>query len=279
MINKPNHLAYKLKVKIKEIYSIIDNIDNYYSESIILKKNKEGLPIIDNRGQQKSRILNPSHNRLKVIQKRIQKNILLNLQLPDYAYGAVKGLDNVDNANAHKGKKYHFTTDLRIFFPSVNHTKVFQMFRDFNFSPEVSRLLTQLTTYKGRLPQGTPTSSTIANLIFVKTGKNLDSFAKKHHITFTSFVDDLTFSSPFDFKDKSNDIIEMITKDGFKISHNKTNYSRNPIVTGIHPMNNYLRLPGSFLKKLSDIASYKKEQQEGLLLYKQKVDKINQKKK
>ena len=34
--------------------------------------------------------------RLKVIRKRIQQNILNNLKLPDYAYGAVKGSDNID---------------------------------------------------------------------------------------------------------------------------------------------------------------------------------------
>jgi RNA-directed DNA polymerase len=278
MINTPKHLAYTLKVKIQEIYTIIDNIDNFYSETIILKKNKEGLPILDKKGLPKSRTLNPSHKRLKIIQKRIQKNILIKLQLPDYAYGAVKGRDNVNNANIHKGKKYHFTTDLRNFFPSINHSRVFEMFRNYEFSPEVARILTQLTTYKGRLPQGSPTSSTIANLVFVKTGNNLDSFAKKHNLTFTSFIDDLTFSSPIDFKDKSNEIIEMITKDGFKISNNKTNYSRNPIITGIHPMNNYLKLPESFLRKLDNTASLSKERVNGLLLYKKKVDKINSKK-
>ena len=277
MINTPKHLAFTLKVNIKEIYSIIGNIDNFYGEKIKLKENDDGTPKLDGKGRQKSRILNPSYKRLKVIQKRIQKNILLELQLPDYAYGAVKGRDNVDNAEAHKGKKYHFMTDLRNFFPSINHTGVFEMFRSYNFSPEVSRLLTQLTTYKGRLPQGSPTSSTIANLVFVKTGKNLDSFAKKHKLTFTSFVDDLTFSSPFDFKDKSNEIIEMITQDGFKISHNKTNYSRNPSVTGIHPLNNYLKLPINFMKKLADIDSFKEEQKKGLLLYKKKVDNKNNK--
>lgn len=112
MINTPKHLAYTLKVDIKEIYAIIENIDRYYTEVIKLKKDKEGNPILDKKGTPKSRTLNPSHNRLKVIQKRIQKNILIQLQLPDYAYGAVKGRDNVDNANVHKGKKYHFTTDL-----------------------------------------------------------------------------------------------------------------------------------------------------------------------
>jgi RNA-directed DNA polymerase len=274
MINTPKHLAYILKVDIKEIYTIIQNIDKFYTEVIILKEDKEGLPILDKNGKPKSRTLNPSHNRLKVIQKRIQKNILLKLQLPDYAFGAVKGRDNVDNANVHKGKKFKFTTDLRNFFPSISHTRVFKMFRSYSFSPEVSRLLTQLTTYKGRLPQGSPTSSTIANLVFVKTGKNLDSFARNHNITFTSFIDDLTFSSPYDFKSISSEILEMVKKDGFKISYNKTNYSRSPIVTGIHPMNNYLRLPTTFDDKLK-LDTITPETRRGLLQYKTKVDKIN----
>ena len=123
--------------------------------------------------------------------------------------------------------------------------------------------------------KGAPTSSTIANLVFVKTGKNLNSFAKEHQITFTSFVDDLTFSSPFDFKDKTNVIVDMVIKDGFKISHNKTYYSHNPVVTGIIPMNNYLRLPESFTDKLKNTNGKTEEQIKGLTLYKLKVDKIN----
>ena len=264
MINTVKHLAYKLKVEQSEIESIIQNIDKYYTERVIVKE-----------GKKKPRIINPSHNRLKVIQKRIQKNIFSDIKLPDYAYGAVKGRDNVDNANVHKGKKYKFTTDLRNFFPSVSHHQVFKMFRLYEFSPEVSRILTQLTTYKGRIPQGAPTSSSIANLVFVKTGKNLDFFAKQYHITFTSFIDDLTFSSPFDFKDKTNEILEMVQKDGFKISHNKTSYSRNPIITGLIPMNNYLRLPDTYMAKLSNTTGKTEEQIKGLKLYKKKVDKIN----
>ncbi len=279
MIKTPKHLAYSLKVNISEIYSIIKNIDKYYTEKVKLKKGKDGLPLIDSKGRQKTRTLNPSHHRLKVIQKRIQTNILLKLKLPDYAYGSVKRRDNVDNAMVHKGKKYHFTTDLRNFFPSINHYNVFEMFCDYQFSHEVSRLLTQLTTYKGILPQGTPTSSTLANLVFVKTGKNLGSFAEKYHLSFTSFVDDLTFSSPFDFKDKIDDIIKLILNDGFKISHNKTNYSRSPLVTGVHPMNNHLKLPDSFLNKLTNTSSLEEEQIKGLLLYKQKVLSKNKKNK
>ena len=59
MINTFKHLAYQLKVKRSEIDSIISNIDKYYTEKVIIKE-----------GRKKPRIINPSYNRLKVIQKR-----------------------------------------------------------------------------------------------------------------------------------------------------------------------------------------------------------------
>src|SRR5690606_10788268 len=102
--------------------------------------------------------------------KRIQKNILLKIDLPNYAFGAVKGKDNVDNAKQHQGKKYKFTTDLKDFFPSITNKAVNEMFVSQGFSHKVSGLLTKLTTYKGKIPQGAPTSSTLANLVFIKTG-------------------------------------------------------------------------------------------------------------
>jgi hypothetical protein len=67
----------------------------------------------------------------------------------------------------------------------------------------------------------------------------------------------------------------MIHKDGLKISHNKTYYSRHPIVTGVIPMNNYLRLQESFTDKLKNKSGKTEKQIKGLSLYKQKVDKIN----
>ena len=51
MINTPKHLAYILKVDLQEIYTIIQNIDKFYTEVIILKKDKQGLPIIDKNGK------------------------------------------------------------------------------------------------------------------------------------------------------------------------------------------------------------------------------------
>ncbi len=272
MINTIKNLCFILKVEESEIRSIISNIDKSYYEKIEPKFNKDGTPKLNKKGEQKKRILHPSINRLKQIQKRIQRNILLTLELPDYAYGAVKGKDNIKNAKKHQGKKYIFTTDLKDFFPSIRHPQVFEMFRLYNFSPTVSRILTQLTTYKGKLPQGAPTSPTMANLVFVKTGAKLQEFAALHEITFTSFVDDLTFSAPIDFKEKVADIISAIQTDGYKISHSKTNYkTKNPTVTGIIVKNNNLALTNTFKIKLSEVSDKTEEQKKGLTLYADRV--------
>ena len=274
MISTPKHLAFVLKVDLKEIQSILKDVDKYYREKIIVKTDKFGKPKLDSKGNPKQRIINPSINRLKVIQKRIQKNILLKLHMPDYAYGAVKGRDNVSNAKKHQGKKYKFTTDLKDFFPSITNKSVYEMFVKEKFSHEVSSLLTKLTTFKGKIPQGAPTSSTLANLVFRKTGDILDNFSKENGLTFTSFVDDMTFSSPKDFKEIVPDILNIITAD-FKISHKKTNYSRNPNITGLHPMNNHLRLPDSFMEKYRERDSKTPEQKAGILKYKEKIELVN----
>ncbi|HLW38953.1 MAG TPA: reverse transcriptase family protein [Brumimicrobium sp.] len=270
MIKTGKHLAYELKVELSEIDHIIKNIDNFYYQKETIKTNDNGEPKIKN-GIIQKRVLNPSIRRLKVIQKRLQKNILQKLTIPDYAYGAIKGKDNISNAKRHQGKKYIFTTDLTNFFPSVNHKQVFEMFISFDFSPSVARLLTKLTTYKGKLPQGAPTSPIVANLVFVKTGKRLKEIAIENNLTFTSFVDDLTFSSPTDFKDKIQDILDAVVEDGFKISHKKTNYkTKLPTVTGVIVKNNSLDLPKEFKDKMND-ESQSKERQIGLKRYHDRV--------
>ncbi len=276
MIKTAKHLAYELKVELSELDHIIKNIDSFYYQKETIKKNDNGEPKVKN-GIIQKRVLNPSIKRLKIIQKRLQKNILQKLTIPDYAFGAIKGKDNISNAKRHQGKKYIFTTDLTNFFPSVNHKQVFEMFISFDFSPTVGRLLTKLTTYKGKLPQGAPTSPIVANLVFVKTGKRLQEIAKEYNLTFTSFVDDLTFSSPTDFKDKIPNILDAVVEDGFKISHKKTNYkTKLPTVTGVIVKNNSLDLPNEFKNKMND-ETQSEERLKGLKRYHDRVINYGQK--
>ena len=272
MISTLKHLAYTLKVRTTKLEKVILHIDEYYYEKKELKLDNKGNVLLDKSGNEKFRILNPSIKQLKTIQKRIRINILSKLHIPDYAFGGIKGRDNIKNAKCHQGKKYVFTTDLKNFYPTFRNERVFEMFRSFHFSPTVAKVLTQLTTYKGRLPQGAPTSSTIANLVFIKTGKKLQLFSIENKLTFTSFVDDLAFSAPYDFKGKIPVLLETIKSDCYSISHKKTNYkTKNPIVTNLVVKNNKLELPNSFKVKLVNTEGYSQAQINGLKLYQERV--------
>ena len=277
MIHTVQHLCYLLKSSPEELNTVITTIDKYYYEKTEIKLNKDGTPKLDGKGKPKTRTLNPSKGILKHLQSMILTHVLQNIPMPDYAYGAMKGKDNVMNAKRHQGKKYIFTTDLKDFFPGITNRMVFAMFRSQDFSPTIAKMLTQLTTYKGHLPQGAPTSPMMANLVFIKTGDKLAAIAKEHSITFTSFIDDLTFSSARDFKSLTPALLAIIIGDKFRLSHNKTNYkTKNPMVTGVMVRNNNVALPKSFKNKLANTNNLRKEQVDGMNQYAKKIDRANQ---
>ena len=87
------------------------------------------------------------------------------------------------------------TVDVKSFYDNVDHRAVFRTLREFGYGTEVARLLTKLTTRKGLLPQGAPTSGVIANLVLTRP---LDVPTRlQTEITntrFTRFVDDIALS-------------------------------------------------------------------------------------
>jgi len=285
MITNIKHLCYVLKTDINTIENIIDNIDNYYITWEKKKLNKDtNLPILEN-GKPKIRQLNSTKIELKKIQKRIYKFLLANVKLPEYAYGGVPKRDNAINAKQHQGNKFIFTTDLKSYFPSISHNQVFSMFLELGISPTISRILTQLTTYKYQVPQGVPTSTLIANLVFKKTGDKILKFAESNQIKFTTFVDDITLSSKSDFKSQIPEVLEILTNDSYKISHKKTAYkTKNPMITGVICQNDKLKLDNHVYKRISRL---KKQRQfepdntiienklKGLSQYRKRVDDTN----
>jgi hypothetical protein len=65
----------------------------------------------------------------------------------------------------------------------------------FNFPEDIAKILTQLTTYNGFVPQGAITSSYIANLIFWDTEPFVVNQLNEKGIIYTRYVDDITLSS------------------------------------------------------------------------------------
>jgi len=234
-----------------EIEYITDNLDDYYKEWVENKVDKTSGDFKKYKdGTIKQRTIRPSLNRLKVIQSSIKNKILSTIPLPENIHGGVKGKNNITNAKVHQGNKYQFTTDLQNFYPSINCKQVYKMFLSLEYSNHFAHWLTKLTTWKNELPQGTPTSTHIANLVFLESDYLLIPFCENHNITYTRYVDDLTFSSQKDFKLFLPELLQIINNGGFKLNYRKTKYQGDQTVTGIEVFNNYIDGPEKIKDKV-----------------------------
>lgn len=266
----------------ERLRTIVEHIDDYYSEFLRFKTDKQGnkrknkAKYVMRFGEFWSRTINPPKDELKAIQKRINDYLIENTAIPQYAFGGIRRKDNIRNARYHKGQKYVFQTDIKDFFPFITNKMVYEMFLRNGFSPDVSSLLTKLTTYKGHLPQGAPTSTTIANLVFVPTGLALQAISDREGLRFTTFVDDVTISSQSDFKHVIPEIIETITSHGFKISHGKTSYKSGITeITGVKMLNNSMTTTEKFRDAFSKETDENSPRVKGMKNYKERISKIS----
>ena len=235
-------LAYTLKINKKKLLELSDSLDenesSFYKNWDEPKTDEKGLPRIEN-GVALTRPINAPVNKLKYTQSQLLKNVLYKLKIPEYFFGGIKKKDAVLNARHHQGNKYFFLTDLKDFYPSVHYTSVEKALRKEGFYPDVAKLITRICTKEGAIPQGCPTSSFLASLVVYHSCGDLFEKYKSEGLKVSVYVDDITISSPVDFKERTPLILEELRSRGLKINFKKTHYcTKNPIVTGIQAKNN-----------------------------------------
>ena len=250
--NQLKHLAATLKCNADELKFVIDNIDDSYYEYSKYKRDKDGYVKTYYDGTPKKRTITPSIGILKKIQSCIKRNILDNVAIPAHIQGGVKGKSNITNAKSHQGKKYKFTTDLQDFFPVVKNGLVYSVFLKLGYTDLQANWLTRLTTYKYGLPQGAPTSPALSNLSFIPIDEKLLMLCESGNITYTRYIDDLTFSSAQDFKGQIPEILKTVIDCGFKISYRKTLYCGKQTITGIDVRNNHIDGPRKIREKAKE---------------------------
>lgn len=117
------------------------------------------------------------------------------------AHGFVSGKSILTNAHAHRAKAYVFNVDLADFFGSLNFGRVrgyFASDKDFSLDPAVATVIAQIACYNNALPQGSPSSPIISNLIGNILDTRLVALAHRSGCTYTRYADDLTFSTNLD---------------------------------------------------------------------------------
>jgi len=225
-------LYSQLNVSKDFINRIIFQIDNLYYRKV-QPKMKFGKPQPGENDTIKLRHLEPPVLSLKILQQKIC-TLLQKIELPRCMYGAVEGSNNIINALQHIENNFFLTIDLKDFFIRISNKQVHHVFMANGCSWEAARILTKLTTYKGSLPQGAPSSPVLANLAFANTARQLETFAKEYNITFTVFLDDFVFSSKTDFQLLVPDILSIIRTNRFFPHNKKIHYRENTCeITGL----------------------------------------------
>lgn len=108
------------------------------------------------------------------------------------------------NAQKHTGKRLVLNIDIKDFFKSITFSRIVGFFKKNKFfllNLDVAVLIAQISTYRttkseeGFLPQGSPCSPIISNLIGNILDVKMVKLAKEYKFTYTRYVDDLTLST------------------------------------------------------------------------------------
>ncbi|MER8376264.1 retron Ec67 family RNA-directed DNA polymerase/endonuclease [Mesorhizobium sp. M1406] len=186
--------------------------------------------------------------RLKVLQRRLAN--LLYLCLADIdkegaprrplSHGFTPSLSIVTNASAHKRRRYVLNLDLKDFFPSINFGRLRGMLmkdKRFELHPKVATVVAQIACHDNSLPQGSPCSPVLSNIVGHLLDIRLVRLAKKHKCTYSRYADDITFSTnqanfPADLAAPTpgtnglwslgSELVTAIGKAGFEINGAKT---------------------------------------------------------
>ena len=196
-----------------------------------------------------SRLLESPKRRLREIQRSILTSILNYVPTHENAHGFCRGRSIRTFVEPHCGQNVLLRTDLQNFFATVSASRIRGIFRTIGYPTTVSKLLTGLCTNSvpdsvlqnevekkpantirlfrsPHLPQGSPTSPALANLIAFRLDCRLSGLAKTWDVNYTRYADDLAFSGDRSFARRMHAfrvaVLAILLDEGFAIRHRKT---------------------------------------------------------
>lgn len=174
---------------------------------------------------------------IKILQKKLASVLQIVYARKPCVYGFVPHRNIVDNAIAHRRKRWVLNVDLENFFPSINFGRVQGLFmgRPYERNRDVATALAKLCCFEKRLPQGAPTSPIISNMICARLDGELIRLAAGLRCTYTRYADDLTFSTT------RNEFPEALAK--LEISDEKPKLSLGKGLTAVISSNGFSSNP------------------------------------
>lgn len=157
-------------------------------------------------------------------------------EAPDCVMGFVPSKSVVDNAEKHVRRNYVFNTDLKDFFPSITKSRVWATLKcpPFSFNDTIADAIGGLCCTEVEkdgetcvvLPQGSPCSPVLTNIVCKNLDRQLSRLARKYHITYSRYADDITFSSNHNVYQEDGEFRQelqrIIEKEHFTFNEKKT---------------------------------------------------------
>lgn len=184
------------------------------------------------------------------------------------SFGFLPSRNIVDNAKGHLENKFILNIDIENFFPSISIDQVERALLDepFEMDSYAAKIIGRICGYKGRLPQGAPSSPILSNIVLKELDQEMMEESKKHHIYYSRYADDLSFSSEnpiptcafyYQKNDKSvkGFINDVVRRHGFKINKDKISVagpSFHQEITGI-VVNEKLNVHRRYISQLRSI--------------------------
>ncbi len=192
----------------------------------------------------------------------------------DAAMGFVPGRSIADNAAVHIGRNYVFNTDLEDFFPSVHQARVWTMLQQkpFSLNKELASVIAGLCCMQdpkgtldkkgkviGVLPQGSPCSPILTNMVCRNLDRKLLGLAKRFNLSYTRYADDITFSSDYNVFNEGSEFMKefskIVAEQEFRINDKKTRLQKSgqrQEVTGLI-VNKKVNIPKEYYRDLRSL--------------------------
>lgn len=212
--SKIEDLADLMCVRRSTLLSILRYKEKHY-RTFRIKKRLGGM-----------RTIHAPRTFLKVFQAYFYHAFLADLEFSPSVHGFLQNSSFVTNAKVHINSKHALNLDIKDFFPSCTEDKVRTALEEaFEFQDPFLSDLVSLLTYEGSLPQGSPASPAISNLILRAFDVEMIALSRKFDAKYTRYADDLTFSSssklPIELKDR---VVSSLSAVGFKINEKKSRF-------------------------------------------------------
>lgn len=220
-------------------------------------------------------------NLLQACEKEIEDSLGIKYSV---SHGFKLGRSILSNADVHRHQRYVLNLDLLDFFGTINFGRVRGFLinnRNFKLHPDVATLIAQLACHEDRLPQGSPASPVLSNLIGNILDIRLSKMARAHGCAYSRYADDITLSTSqpdfptaiahqvdtFNWK-LSKELENAVGASGFKINHAKTrllHHRSRQDVTGIvvnqhiNVNSDYRRSVRAMVNNLCSTGSYQRD--------------------